>query len=437
MRTRTFGTLALLFLLLVVSAPAMRSQSNDKARKPHESFVSEKASAKEAAKDGWSVIEPPRNAAEWFGRGYKMHNSDQYEEAIKAFMVSVALDYRSATAMYNIACGYSLLNDKENALIWLQRSLESGFDRKDLVAEDSDLDPLRTDPRFQKILASLPAENDSEHPSNTRRYTNSDRLEQINSDFARLEQVSSKDGEQWAKVGVDLLRLRELDRSIVALNRAVTYLDYEGSSAMYNLACAYALQGNRDAGVQWLEKSVNTGFDSPEKLRNDPDLNNLRTDTRFPAIVKLSNTLSLSQFNEKRDGFRDSNKSNYSKERWAPAIVLYESFLKDQPNNGRAWFNLAWALHFSREHTRAAEAFRRAVDLGYNTPNSTYNVACAYAMLNQKDLAFEWLDRAFKAGFDSTGALSWDHDLDNLRADVRFKRFVENANYNTKMRGKN
>lgn len=436
MRTKSFSTLALLTVFLVVCFSTIRSQTNDKAKKTRESSFAEKGWTKEDTKQEVSA-EPPREGQEWFARGYRLHNSNRYQEAIEAFMRAVALDYRSATAMYNIACGYSLLNDKENALIWLQRSLESEFDRKDLVAEDSDLDPLRTDPRFQKILASLPADSDTKHSSDVRRYTNRDRAEQINSSFARLEQVSSKDGEQWAKVGVDLLRLRELDRSIVALNHAVTYLDYEGTSAMYNLACAYALQGNRDAGVQWLEKSVNAGFDSPEKLHNDPDINNLRTDPRFPAIDKLSNTLSLSQFNDKRDGFRDSNKTNYSRERWAPAIVLYEAFLKDQPNNGRAWFNLGWALHFSREHTRAVEAFRRASELGYNRPNSTYNVACAYAMLNQKDAAFEWLDRAFKAGFDSTGALSWDHDLDNLRSDARFKRFVENANYNTKMRGKN
>ena len=59
---------------------------------------------------------------------------------------------------------------------------------------------------------------------------------------------------------------------------------------------------------------------------------------------------------------------------------------------------------------------------------ATYNIACAYAMLNQKDAAFEWLDRAVKAGFNSKGDFSWDSDLDNLRSDPRFRRFIENAN---------
>jgi tetratricopeptide (TPR) repeat protein len=419
----------LLLLFSSISALTVRPQAKNKAKTQRESFISDK----EQIRNVEFEKEPPGDGEEWFNRGYQMHSSDRYEEAIKSFMYAVALDYRMATAMYNIACGYSLLNDKENALIWLQRSLESGFDRNDLVAEDSDLDPLRGDPRFQKILAMFPADNDRGHWRDVRRYTNRDRLERIHLNFANLERDASKSGEDWAKVGVDLLRLRELDRGVVALNRAVNYLDSKGSTAMYNLACAYALQGNRDAGIQWLENSVNAGFDSPEKLRNDPDIDNLRTDSRFPAINKLSNTLSLSQF--KRDTFRGSDKDNYSKQRWAPAIALYESFLKREPNNGRAWFNLGYALHFSREHSRAAAAFKRAAELGFNKPNSTYNIACAYAMLNQTDLAFEWLDRAVKAGFDSNG-VGWDHDLDNLRSDARFKRFVESANYNTKVRSK-
>jgi Flp pilus assembly protein TadD len=434
---RSFSTLALLFLFLVVSGPAIRAQSHEKEKKRRESFVADKVqSNKETEEEEWSRSERPRDVAEWFARGYQMHNSGRYTEAIEAFMRAVALDYRMSTAMYNIACGYSLLNDKENALIWLQRALESGFDSTELVAEDSDLDPLRTDARFQKITAAVRSNDEPAKFRNAKHEAKLDRLEQANLNFARLQREASHDGEQWSKVGVSLLFLRELDRSVIALKNAVTYLDYQGSSAMYNLACAYALQGNRDAGIGWLEKSVNAGFDGPEKFRNDPDINNLRADPRFPAIDRLSNTLTLSQFKDKRDGVWHSDNSNYSKERWAPAIVLYESFLKTEPANGRGWFNLGYALHFSREHTRAVNAFKRAIELNYQKPNSTYNVACAYAMVNQKDLAFEWLERALKAGFYSTGDLNWDHDLDNLRSDARFKHFIESANYNSKLRSK-
>src|ERR1051325_1351127 len=420
MKTRTLTGLAMLLLFAFVSAPAVRPQGQHKTN----ALVADK---KNDSKDG-SQQEPPRDGQEWFARAYQMHSSDRYPEAIESFKRAAELGYRKSTAMYNIACGYSLLNDKENALAWLQKALDNGFDQAGLIADDSDLDPIRSDARFKKIVAALPAEQGSRSYRKAKAYASADRLEQANLDFIRLDRDNSADGEQWARVGSRLLMLRDLHRSVGALNRAVSLLDYKGSNAMYNLACAYSLKGDRDAGLQWLEKAVNNGFDSPEKLRNDPDINNLRSDSRFARIDKLSNTLTLSQFEDNRDHSNDSAKYMFSRERWAPAIALYESFLKNEPNNGRAWFNLGYARHYSREHTKAIEAFERAISLGYHTPVATYNIACAYAMLNQKDAAFEWLDRAVKAGFDSKGDFSWDSDLENLRSDPRFRRFIENAN---------
>src|SRR6476659_1637616 len=336
-RTKTITSLILVLLLSFICVLTVRPQSNDNAKKTRVSSFAERRQSKHEAIKDEDRSESSGEGEEWFARGYAFHNSDQYQEAIKAFMYAMALDYRSATAMYNIACGYSLMNDKENALIWLQRSLESGFGRRELVASDSDLDPLRTDPRFQNILAGIPNNNDNDKDQSgflkVKGEVRPDRLADTNLNYGRLENEGSRDGREWAKVGLDLLRLRELDRAAVALTRAINYLDYKGSSAMYNLACAYALQGNRAVGIEWLEKAVNAGFDSPEKLRNDPDINNLRSDPRFPVIDKLSNTLTLSQFKDKRNNSRHSDDFNYSKERWAPAIALYESFLKSDPTN--------------------------------------------------------------------------------------------------------
>jgi Tetratricopeptide repeat len=436
MRTKTFIGLLTLLLFSLVSAPTATPQTNNKT-KTSESFAP--SNEHKAKQDERNQNEPPRDGQEWYERAHRMHSSDRYQEAIEAFQRAIDLGYRKGTAMYNIACGYSLLNDKDNALLWLQRSLDNGFDATERMRNDSDLDPLRTDARFKKIMDSLPKQvEDAEHTYKNKRKVRVDRLERANLDYARLNQESSQDGGQWAEVGMRMLMLRDLDRSITALLKAVSYLNEHPSNAMYNLACAYSLKGDRTAGIEWLEKSINAGFDSPQKLSYDPDINNLRSDSRFAAIEKLHNTLSLSQFNDPRDEeirHKDSGEDyRYNKERWAPAIALYESFLKSQPNNGRAWANLALARHYSREHSKAIEAWERAIALGYSKATSTYNIACAYSMLKQNDLAFEWLDRAFKAGFDSKGTLQGDRDLDNLRSDPRFKRLVETFTYNRKMK---
>ena len=354
----------------------------------------------------------------WFNRGYSLHQSDRYIEAIEAFSHSIAQRFRQATSMYNVACGYALLNDKENALFWLNRSLAAGFDRADLLRNDSDLDPLRSDPRFKDIVQKASLTKREDKPGKDKTIS---RLEDAILNFDRLVSESSQDGNQWYQIGSRLLRLRDLDRAAIALTRAIDNLE-NGASAMYNLACTHSIKGDRALGLEWLEKSINAGFDSPDKLNNDPDIANLRGEPRFKNILELSRVLSLSQFNGAGD-----DSSQYSKPRWAPAVKTYETFLRDNPNNGRAWFNLGYALHFSSEHGRAIQAFEKSAQLGYRKPTSMYNIACGYSMMGNRDSAFEWLEKSVDAGFNLEGYILSDEDLNNLRSDPRFKRFSRMA----------
>jgi hypothetical protein len=47
MRTKTFTSLSLLLLFSAISAPAIRPQGNEKAKKSRESFVSDKSETEE------------------------------------------------------------------------------------------------------------------------------------------------------------------------------------------------------------------------------------------------------------------------------------------------------------------------------------------------------------------------------------------------------
>ena len=364
----------------------------------------------------------------WFSRGYALHQSDRYVEAIEAFTRSISLRFRQATCMYNVACGYALLNDKDNALFWLERSLAVGFDRGDLLKVDSDLDPLRSDPRFQAIVQKVAFTKKEDKPGKEKTLS---RHEEAINDFEKLRQESAPDDFEWYRVGSRLLRFRDFDRATIALTQAVDRLGYRGTSAMYNLACAYALKGDRALGLEWLEKAINAGFDDNDKIKNDPDIASLRGEPRFKQMQELSRLLSISQFNDK-----ESHDTNYSKTRWAPAVKTYEAFLQREPTNGRGWFNLGYALHYSSDHARAIEAFGRAIQFGYRPPTSMYNVACGYSMMGNRDAAFQWLEKSFDAGFDIGGYIESDEDLNNLRSDPRFKRFQKIADDEQKHKDK-
>lgn len=58
------------------------------------------------------------------------------------------------------------------------------------------------------------------------------------------------------------------------------------SLAYYNLTCAYALQGENQPALQYLDKSLEEGFKDIKLMDTDPDLNNIRGEQRFQELRK-------------------------------------------------------------------------------------------------------------------------------------------------------
>ncbi|MCB9849952.1 MAG: dienelactone hydrolase family protein [Phycisphaerales bacterium] len=54
----------------------------------------------------------------------------------------------------------------------------------------------------------------------------------------------------------------------------------------YNLACCEALAGHTDAAFDALTRSIELGWDDPDHLNSDSDLESLRKDRRWAAMVK-------------------------------------------------------------------------------------------------------------------------------------------------------
>ncbi len=58
------------------------------------------------------------------------------------------------------------------------------------------------------------------------------------------------------------------------------------NGAAYNLACAYALNGDADEAIEWLQKSTERGWDDPGHIMRDTDLVSLRDHPAFKAVVE-------------------------------------------------------------------------------------------------------------------------------------------------------
>jgi adenylate cyclase len=67
---------------------------------------------------------------------------------------ALAIDPDDVLVQYNVACVYSLLGDLEQAFDLLERLLpNAGYElKRGWIKHDSDLDPLRSHPRYQKVL---------------------------------------------------------------------------------------------------------------------------------------------------------------------------------------------------------------------------------------------------------------------------------------------
>jgi non-specific serine/threonine protein kinase len=66
---------------------------------------------------------------------------------------ALAVDPEETSILYNVACVYSLLGRTEESLGCLEKAMHHGTFFKNWAAKDSDLDPLRSDPRFQALLS--------------------------------------------------------------------------------------------------------------------------------------------------------------------------------------------------------------------------------------------------------------------------------------------
>jgi len=79
----------------------------------------------------------------------------QRERALGWTNRALSIDSEDPSVLYNAACSFALLGETEKALGCLEKVMTKGEWYKGWAEHDSDLDSLRTNPRFQALLKSL------------------------------------------------------------------------------------------------------------------------------------------------------------------------------------------------------------------------------------------------------------------------------------------
>jgi tetratricopeptide (TPR) repeat protein len=101
------------------------------------------------------VAVTPDDANAWHHLGYSLHVLGKLDEALKAHAKAAEFPQTAGIASYNAACAYSLKKEPDKAFEWLDKAIAAGFAAANYMDTDTDLDNVRSDPRFAKIRKEL------------------------------------------------------------------------------------------------------------------------------------------------------------------------------------------------------------------------------------------------------------------------------------------
>jgi Flp pilus assembly protein TadD len=82
-----------------------------------------------------------------------------------------------------------------------------------------------------------------------------------------------------------LMKIGESARALDWARQSLA-IDPEDATMLYNVACVYALGGRSDEAIACLERAVDNGFGHKDWLEHDSDLDSLRGQPRFEALVE-------------------------------------------------------------------------------------------------------------------------------------------------------
>lgn len=71
----------------------------------------------------------------------------------------VKLEPDNATAHYNLACSLALCKKRPDALKSLRKAVDLGYNDRDWMEQDPDLEILKADPEFKQLLSQLKPES--------------------------------------------------------------------------------------------------------------------------------------------------------------------------------------------------------------------------------------------------------------------------------------
>ncbi len=150
--------------------------------------------------------------------------------------------------------------------------------------------------------------------------------------WQRVVEANPVNARFWNLFGDAAYGNKDYRRAIQAYEKALELGAGFPSNAAYNVACCYALLGEKEQALKWLQKAFDMGFRNLAHSQTDSDLQSLHDDPRFKKIVGVADVskmtrdegwrfdLALLAREVKRKGYAPGVARQFSKEEFDAAV---------------------------------------------------------------------------------------------------------------------
>lgn len=224
-----------------------------------------------------------------FNEAYKLYEEKKFDDAIAKFKEAAKYDRYQQKSIYNIGCIWALRGEYEKAFDFLNQSVDLHFADIDQFENDSDLDSLREDKRYEELIERV------ENLHQAYELIVKARSHCADEDYAEGEalcrqalQLDPENEKAAVNLGYALHMQGKLSEAIQWHQMAAASKSY-AAIGNYNMCCVHSIRNETEKAFEYMEKALDAGLVrqlNKEYLEDDSDLDNIRDDERFKKVLE-------------------------------------------------------------------------------------------------------------------------------------------------------
>jgi predicted esterase len=139
------------------------------------------------------------------------------------------------------------------------------------------------------------------------------------------------DGDDYSKIDVNSLaaiarEAAEEDKDFYLALHAQYWAVEKGDDGFYNLACYYSQNKKIEEGIYWLQKAAQEEGVDPYHTLRDPDMNNLRLDSRYESLFNFLLDCRLYWYNQTKNESFLYLPDGHDKNKSTPVLLLFHGY---------------------------------------------------------------------------------------------------------------